>query len=195
MPENQNKHSTIIIGLAVLVITFAAFYFFRKSKKISLLETTNKEAKAEVIVHNITLKEMSLNKIKGWEISCKTAKFFKDKRDIECNDVDCNLTTKNNKTAHLHSEKTIINTKSKDLFLVGPVIGNFDDLKFSGENLKYSFNNHLVSTNSPLLLKHPIFKIFSNKTFINLKNKKIFLFGRIKSEFNIAELQQQPLHS
>ena len=195
MPTLQNKYFTISICLAILIIVFVTFYFFRKSKKISSSETNNKEDKAEVIAYNITLKEISPNKIKGWEISCKIAKFFKDKQSIECDDVDCNLTTKNNKAAHFHSEKTIISSESKDLFLIGPVIGNLDELQFSGENFKYNFNNHLVSTNSPLFLKHPIFKIFSNKTLINLRNKKVTMLGKIKSEFNIAELQQQLSHS
>ncbi len=194
MPNLQNKLYALIIGLVILTSTFVIFRFLRKDKKPTPPLSIEKEEKAEVIAHNITLKELSPNKVKGWEITSKTAKFFKHKKDIECNDVNCKLIMKNNKIAYLHSEKTKIN-KSKDIFLEGPVSGNFDEFQLSGKNFEYSFKNHTLSTSSPLILKHPLLKIFSNKTFIELKKKKISFFEEIKSEFNIDELQQQPSRS
>jgi len=195
MPNNQNKFYVLIAGLTILALTFVTFHFLRKDPKPNhYVSIDKKEKEAVVIAHNITLKELSPNKVKGWEVTSKTAKFFKNKKDIECNGVNCKLIMKNNEIADLHSEKTKIN-KSKDIFLEGPVNGNFDKFQISGKNFEYSFKNHILSTSFPLYLEHPCLKISSKRTFIDLKSKKITLLEEIKSEFNTDELQQQPLRS
>ena len=65
--------------------------------------------------------------------------FLKDQNEIICNRVVFNLITKNNQVANLNSEKIVVNSKTKDIFLQGAINGNFDDIQLLGENFYYKF--------------------------------------------------------
>ena len=117
-----------------------------------------------------------------WILTSKEGRIFKKTNEIECKDSVCSLIRNNKEIATLKSIKSLVNRNSKNIFLNGPVDGNFSELEFYGQDVNYNFSNQTIKTDKSLTYNYPNFSLTAQKSVFDLKENKIEMDGGIKSE-------------
>ncbi|HBS48532.1 TPA: LPS export ABC transporter periplasmic protein LptC [Candidatus Dependentiae bacterium] len=181
-----------IIFLPVFILLIFAFVKYRSINKSNEIIQNKQQEVNEVVVtaKDISLKELNPQSLKGWQINSKSAQFYKNQNEIVCKSVACNLLTKDDQAAFLNSDKTVINSKTKDIFMQGNINGSFNGISLLGETFSYKFDKHIISSKSDVTLNHSNFQLKSKETFIDLKNKKIVLSGKVETSFSMLGKQR-----
>lgn len=138
----------------------------------------------EIIIQNFNVKEISKDKKDLWVLTSKEGKIFKKLNQIECLETTCFLKEGDQEIALLKSEKAIFDQNAKSLFLYGPVWGNFRELNFSGQNIKYNIYDHTIQTQNQLTYRYLNFKLDAQETVFSLKEDTIKMKNGIRTEIS-----------
>lgn len=174
----------IILPCAILYLTpdITTLFFDISSPQNTKKQKLKKTP--EIIIQNFNVKEISKDKKDLWILTSKEGKIFKKLNQIECIETMCFLKEEGQEIALLKSEKAIFDQNAKSLFLYGPVWGNFRELNFSGQNIKYNIYDHTVQTQDQLTYWYSNFKLNAKKTVFSLKEDKIEMKNGIRTEIS-----------
>jgi LPS export ABC transporter protein LptC len=156
--------------------------FFKAATKKSTKKQKIKTTEPEITIQNFNVKEISKDKKDLWVLNSKEGKIFKKLNQIECIQTTCFLKEADQEIALLKTERSVFDQNRKNLFLYGPVCGNFRELNFTGKNLNYDVANHIVNTKEQLTYWYSNFKLYAQETVFNLKENKIEMKNGIKTE-------------
>ena len=101
--------------------------------------------------------------------------------------LHCTLLTNTQNTGQLNAQKAKIDLETKNIKLLGNVIGKYDDFTFSGSNVDYNFKEHSIETSNLTQYELPNFALTAPQTKILLYEKRMILSGGITSSFTITK--------
>jgi len=189
-----NKQLKIIICFTLFVsLIFVLYKFFnsttekRSQNKKNQNSTEQLLHNPEAIFKNFQLKQIGQDPKNLWVLKAEEGRLFHSSGKVECNNIECRLTNDNKQIAVLNSVKGFVDQNKKNVFLQGPVHGNFNGMQFEGKDINYNFSTHKLFTNSKMTYKHPFFQLCANKSLANLKTNKIEMTGGIQSNFFLKQ--------
>jgi LPS export ABC transporter protein LptC len=181
--------SSVVISFGFKKKTIKTHHLNKKklTEKIKEFIDQNQEkntfcAMPEIIIREFKMKHACDNKKESWAISSKIGKIYKISNKIDCSNVLCQLRIKNQEIAQLHSDKSIVNRNNKNIFLCGPVTGNFRELKINGQDINYNFSDQTISSEKPLHYAYPNFHLKAKQSCLYLNKNKIEMSGGIRTE-------------
>jgi LPS export ABC transporter protein LptC len=139
-------------------------------------------AMPEIIIREFRMRHAYDDKNESWTISSKIGKIYKASNKIDCSNVLCQLKIKDQEVAQLYSKKSIVNRNNKNIFLAGPVTGNFKELKINGQDINYNFSDQTISSKQALSYTYPNFTLKAKQSCLYIKENKIEMSGGIRTE-------------
>ena len=159
-------------------------FFLKKKTSFTTKDITEKKEPntPEIIIKNFCIQEKNKNNTDSWILKSKKSKIFKKTNVIECNDASCTLKKNDKEFAILKSHKSLLDRNKNQLFLYGPVTGNYKDLRLEGKEINYNFSNQTIDTKNNLRYFYPNFKLNAQESFFDLKLNRIEMKNGIRCE-------------
>lgn len=138
----------------------------------------------EITIQNFNIKEFNKDRKDIWILTSKEGKIFKKLNIIECFDTLCFFKKDDQEIAVLKSGKSLFDQNNKNLFLIGPVTGNFKNLEFYGYDLNYNVSEHKIETKKEIIYLYPHFRLCAKESTFKIKENTIEMRNGITTEIS-----------
>ena len=182
--SNQKKILLFII-LCLLAGIFAWFFLSQKPTAHQHEQQKHQTSapSPDISMKNFTLKEFEKSKKYGLIVNAQEGTFSHSSDLVTCNKISCTIFKQNDEIAHLQAPLAKVKRMLKEIMLVGPVCGTMKDVTINGEDVRYNFSSHIITTEKPMVYRHKLGSFVASKSEFNVKENAIEMSGGIRSEF------------
>ncbi|MCG8620361.1 MAG: LPS export ABC transporter periplasmic protein LptC [Desulfobacterales bacterium] len=186
---SPGKKKLILPLVIIIVCIFAGlgvyYYVNRLLTKPVTIENIEVDAQAALKL-NLLEQVSKKNGITEWELKATSATLLREEDKAILEDVAVIFHTKTGEKVHLTAEQGTLQTKTHDLTLNTDVVVTSGGRTLRSETLHYGKKEHIIHTDSRVLIKDGESTLEADTMRIELNNNRTVLKGNVKGHFSDA---------
>jgi LPS export ABC transporter protein LptC len=185
---SSRRLQLVLLGVALLIVAVALGTAFREKRKAFVIkskEIQNPPGEANLEVNNIVYGYTNKHNAKEWELRSDKARYFKDKKIIELENLEVVFYRSNGTIYRLTGKRGTIEMETENFTVQGDITGVMpDNTRFSTQSFSYDNKKRVVTTPDKVFITRDTFSMEGVGMIIDIKEEKLSLLNNVKATEN-----------
>lgn len=178
----------VLLGIALLIIAIvlgSAFSQKRKAVMVKSQEVQNPPSDANFEGKNVFYNFTNKQNVKEWELKADIARYFKDKKMIEMDNLEVVFYRSDGTIYKLTGRHGTIDIETENFNVGGDILGVMpDNTRFATQSFTYDNKKRLLTTRDKVIITRNKFTLEGVGMIIDIKEEKLSLLGKVTATEN-----------
>jgi LPS export ABC transporter protein LptC len=178
----------VLLAIALLIIAIvlgSAFSQKRKAVMVKSQEVQKPPGDAQLEAKNVVYGYTNKQNIKEWDLKADSARYFKDKKMIEMDNLEVVFYRPDGTIYKLTGKHGTIDLETENINVQGDITGVMpDNTRFATQSFSYDNKKRMVTSRDKVFIARDKFTLEGVGMIIDIKEEKLSLLGQVKATEN-----------